>query len=311
MPAPVKIAGASTRRAALAVLAGVLAMLLYGGQFVISRWSLQRSLSPWDLAALRFTVAGLCVLPLLARHGLASAAGIGWGRGIVLAITAGAPYTLLLFAGLALAPAGHGAVIIPGVTPGVSVLLVWFWFGERPRAVNGVGLAVIAVGLVLVSATGAVGLGATRAWAGDLLFLAAGVLWACFTVLARRWQVDPVRGTAVVWVLALAYVPVYVAVAGPQLFSAPPGELVFQAIYQGVGVAIVALYSYTWAIRVLGPAFASLFMPLIPVFGVLLAIPVLDEIPTALQTVGMVAVATGLAVAASSGPSTRSGTGGR
>ncbi|MBI1737559.1 MAG: DMT family transporter [Candidatus Rokubacteria bacterium] len=293
-PAPAR----SSSRVAVAVLAGLLAMLLYGAQFVISRWSLQRTLSPWDLAALRFTVAGLCLLPLLARHGLATAAGIGWRRAIVLGITVGAPYTLVLFGGLALAPAAHGAVIIPGVTPVVSMLLVWLWFGERPRAVNALGLAVIVVGLVLVSATGA-GDAAPLAWAGDLLFFAAGVLWACFTVLARRWQVDPTRGTAVVWVLALAYVPVYAAFAGARLLAAPRGEVLFQAIYQGVGVAILALFFYTWAIRVLGPAFASLFMPLIPVFGVLLAIPVLGEIPSALQLVGMAAVTAGLAVAAS------------
>jgi drug/metabolite transporter (DMT)-like permease len=292
----------SARRLAVAVLAGLVAMLLYGAQFVISRWSLQRTLSPWDLAALRFTVAGLCLLPLLARHGVRSAAGIGWPRAIVLAITVGAPYTLILFAGLALAPAGHGAVIIPGVTPVVSMALVWLWFGERPRALTAAGLALIVVGLALVSATGPRDAAFRLAWLGDLLFFAAGVLWAAFTVLARRWQVDPTRGTAVVWVLALAYVPIYALLAGSRLLDAPRGEVLFQAIYQGVGVAILALFFYTWAIRVLGPSFASLFMPLIPVFGVLLAIPVLDEIPGVAQVAGMIAVAIGLAVAASAPP---------
>ena len=38
-------------------------MLIYAGQFVLSRWSMRRTLSPWDLAALRFTVAGLLSLP--------------------------------------------------------------------------------------------------------------------------------------------------------------------------------------------------------------------------------------------------------
>lgn len=289
-------------RLAVAAAAGILAMLLYGGQFVVSRWSLQRTLSPWDLAALRFTVAGLCVLPLLARHGFASAAGIGWPRAIVLAITVGAPYTLVLFAGLALAPAAHGAVIIPGVTPVVSVLLVWLWLGERPRAVTAAGLAVIVVGLVLVSLPGAAETAGPLVWAGDLLFVGAGTLWACFTVLARRWHVDPTRGTAVVWVLALAYVPVYAVFAGTRLLDTSRGEVLFQAVYQGIGVAILALFLYTWAIRVLGPSFASLFMPLIPVFGVLLGIPVLGEVPSAVQLIGMAAVSVGLAVAASARP---------
>jgi drug/metabolite transporter (DMT)-like permease len=42
---------------------------------------------------------------------------------------------------------------------------------------------------------------------------------------------------------------------------------------------------------------ASLFMPLVPVFGVLLAMPVLAEIPTAVQLVGMIGVSVGLVLA--------------
>jgi drug/metabolite transporter (DMT)-like permease len=288
----------SSARVALAVAAGVLSMALYGGQFVISRWSIQRTLSPWDLAALRFAVAGALMLPVLVRHGLGSAAGIGWPRALVLGITVGAPYTLLLFCGLALAPAAHGAVIIPGVAPVISTLLLWLWFGERPWPAKIAGLALIVAGLMLVSWPSMRGAAHETVWAGDLLFVCAGVLWALFTVLARAWRVDPMRGTAVVWVLALAYLPVYGAFAGPRLLTAPRGELVFQAIYQGVGVAIVALFLYARAIRTLGPASASLFMPLIPVFGVLLAVPVLGETPSTIQLMGMASVCVGMAFAA-------------
>src|SRR6267142_5711450 len=97
----------SRARIALAVTAAVAAMLLYGGQFVLSRWSMQRSLSLWDLAALRFAVAGLLCLPFALRRG----AGVGRGRLLVLAAAAGAPYTLIMYAGLVVAPAAHGAVI--------------------------------------------------------------------------------------------------------------------------------------------------------------------------------------------------------
>lgn len=271
--------------------------MLYAGQFVLSRWSIQRTLSLWDLAALRVVTAGLLLLPVVVRHGLASAAGIGWPRAVVLAITVGAPYTLIMYGGLTVAPAGHGAIIIPGVTPVVSTLLVWLWFGERAWAMKLVGLSLIIVGLVLVGWPGVGGHGDGRTWIGDFLFAAAGVLWGLFTVLARRWQVDPLRGTAIVWVLALAYLPIYGVLAGERLLTAPRGEMVFQALYQGVGVAIVALALYAWAIRVLGASFASLFMPLIPVFGVLLAVPVLNEIPAPVQIIGMLTVSAGMGLA--------------
>lgn len=285
-------------RVPLAVAAGAAAMLLYAGQFVVSRWSLQGTLSLWDLAMLRFTAAGVLLLPVVIRHGVVSAAGIGWGRAIVLASAAGAPYTLVLYAGLAVAPASHGAVIIPGATPVVSTALAWLWFGERPDRARLAGLAAIIVGLTLVSWPSTTQGADESTWAGDGLFAAASVLWGLYTVLARYWHVDPLRGTAMVWVVALAYSPVYAVLAGSRLVQAPPGEVLFQAIYQGVGVAILALLLYTWAIHVLGAAIASLLMPLIPVFGVLLAVPVLGEVPAPLQVVGMLAVTVGMALAA-------------
>jgi drug/metabolite transporter (DMT)-like permease len=284
----------SRARLALAVTAAVAAMLLYGGQFVLSRWSMQRSLTLWDLATLRFTVAGLLCLPFALRH----RPGLGWGRLLVLAISAGAPYTLIMYAGLSMAPAAHGAVIIPGATPVVSALLAWAWLGERPWPARVVGLAAIVAGLVLVGSPGLRGGAGSLVWVGDLLFAAAGVLWALYTVCARRWRVDPLRATAAVWTLALIYVPIYALVAGGRVLEAPRGEVVFQAIYQGIGVAIVALVLYSWAIRALGAAVASLFMPLTPVFGVLLGIPILGEVPSGVQIVGMLAVSVGMLLAA-------------
>jgi len=267
---------------------------------VATRWSMLGTLTPWDLAALRFAVAGAVLLPILVRHGLGDAAGIGWGRALVLAITAGGPYTLILYAGLALAPAGHGAVIVTGATPLVSTLLVWLLLGDRPSRARLGGLPLILVGLVFVSWPGL--RGGHTTWIGDVLFAADAMLWGLFTVLARHWRVDPIRGTAVVWSVALTYLPIYFLVCGARLVAAPPGEVLFQAVYQGLGVAIAALALYAWAIRVLGAAAASLFMPLVPIFGVLLAIPVLGEIPTTIQRVGIVAVSAGMVLAACVSP---------
>jgi drug/metabolite transporter (DMT)-like permease len=176
-------------------------------------------------------------------------------------------------------------------------VLVWLWFGERPGPARLAGLALVVVGLVLVGWPG-VGSAGERTWLGDLFFVLGGVLWGLFTVLARRWQVDPLRATAMVWTLALVYLPIYAAFAGSRLLQAPRGEVVFQALYQGVGVAIVALALYSWSIRVLGASFASLFMPLVPVLGMLLAVPVLGEIPARIQLVGVLGVSVGMALAA-------------
>lgn len=285
-------------RIVVGVVAGLLGIAIYAGQFVVTRWSIQRSLSLWDVAALRFAVAGLCMLPLLFRYGVRDAAGLGWPRAIVISITVGAPYTLVLFAGLTLAPAAHGAVIISGGTPVMSALLMALWYGERLSAARVAGLAAIVVGLILVGWPSLSEGGRGQAWMGDLLLLGAAALWGTFTALTGRWQVDPLRGAAVVWALALAYLPFYLVLAPGRLLAAPPGEVVFQAVYQGIGVAVLALFFYTYASRSLGPTRASLFMPLIPVVAVLLGVPVLGEVPSLVQLAGILMVSAGMAVAA-------------
>ena len=303
---PTSTPSPSRTRLLLAAVAGVLATLIYGGQFVASRFSLQQTLSPWDLAALRFGVAGLVSLPFLIHRGLPSAGGIGWRRSLVLAITVGAPYTLILYSGLAMAPANHGAVIIPGATPLFAAALAWVWLGEEtaPKAI--LGLILILAGVALVSWPAIIDLTGDPTWSGDASFLVAGLLWAIYTVLVRRWRVRPLQATAMVWVLALLYIPIYLALdGGTRLLAAPRGEVIFQAIYQGVGVSLVALLLYSRAIRTLGTESASVFMPLIPIFGALFAVPVLGEMPDRLQLAGMIMVTVGIALAAGRSLSSR------
>ena len=67
-----------------------------------------------NMLALRFATAGLLLLPLFLRPGLASCGGVGWGRGLLLTLSSGFPMTFLMLMGLTLAPAAHGATIGPG-----------------------------------------------------------------------------------------------------------------------------------------------------------------------------------------------------
>src|SRR6185295_15361521 len=51
-----------------------------------SRHALLNGLTPDDLVALRYGIAGTLLLPVFIRRGVADCAGIGWRRAIVLAI---------------------------------------------------------------------------------------------------------------------------------------------------------------------------------------------------------------------------------
>src|SRR5215468_368390 len=95
---------------------GFAAALIWAGWSPITRLGVTTQLDAWDVALLRFGIAGLILIPMLLWRGLALHR-IGW-RGLALTIIrGGAPYVLLAAAGLGLAPAHDQAALNPGTVP--------------------------------------------------------------------------------------------------------------------------------------------------------------------------------------------------
>ena len=116
-----------------------------------------------------------------------------------------------------------------------------------------------------------------------------------FGALSRRWGVDALRITGVAVVLSFAmFAPLYALLANPHaLLVAAPGFVALQAVAHGLGAGLAAVLAYSRAAVLLGPGRASFFGALVPGAASLLAIPVLDEIPTVLQVAGLLAVVVG------------------
>lgn len=271
------------------------ASLIYAGNFVASRYGLQNAIGANDLAALRFGVAGVVLLPLLWRQGISGLAGIGWGRGLALAAFAGVPFMLLMAWGLSYAPATHGAALIPGAIPIATAFGMWLIAGVRVSAVKLMTLLIIVLGLVLVS--GASGAGGMALF-GDLLFILAGISWSLYGILLRQWRIDPWAAASVVSVLSLGFLPVYFLLPGPGLGATPLWQILFQGFNQGILNSIVALLLFSFAVRTLGPAKTALGNATVPVLAALMAAPILGEAPGALQWAGIALVIGGVALGA-------------
>jgi len=102
---------------------GLSAVCIWAAFIVVSRLGVSTSLTPWDVAAIRFVVAGVCLLPYLLKRGLALDR-LGWIGVAAIAIGCGAPMVLLVNAGLLVAPAAHGGALFPGVMPDHFVLAI-------------------------------------------------------------------------------------------------------------------------------------------------------------------------------------------
>ena len=264
---------------ARAALFGLAAVGIWAGWIVASRLGLRTSLTPWDIAAIRFAVAGPILLPYLLRHGLALDR-LGWAGLGAIVVGCGAPMVLVANAGLLFAPAAHAGALFPGVLPLQVAALAALLLGEAFAGPRRIGFALVLAGIVAI-VWGAGGTLGSAQNLGHALFLAAGFLWACYTVAMRRARLGGLHAAAIAAVGALlTYLPPYVLLAGSSLLRAPWQDVALQALVQGLLTAVVSLLLYGRAVSILGASSGAAFASLCPAMTALLAIPVLGEWPT-------------------------------
>jgi drug/metabolite transporter (DMT)-like permease len=281
-------------------LYGLAAVSIWSGWIVVARLGLRTSLTPWDIAALRFGVAGLLLVPYLLRKGLAIER-LGWLGFLALVLGGGAPMVLLANAGLLFAPAAHAGALFPGVMPLMVALIAAPVLHEPLTPAKRIGFALILAGVVgiVYGAGGTIG---TPQNIGHLLFLGSALLWACYTIAMRRARLDGLHAAAIAAVGALVlYLPAYAAIAGASLFKAPPADVALQAFVQGVLTAVISLLLYGRAVSILGASSGAAFASLCPAMTALLAIPILGEWPSAIDWIAIALISVGVYVV-SGGP---------
>jgi drug/metabolite transporter (DMT)-like permease len=89
---------------------GLAAVCIWGAFIVVSRLGVRTSLTPWDVAAIRFAAAGVLLIPYLAKRGLALDR-LGW-KGVTAIVCR-----------VRGAPAAHGGALFPGVMPLIAGIL--------------------------------------------------------------------------------------------------------------------------------------------------------------------------------------------
>ncbi len=278
---------------------GLLAATIWTVYSVLARLGIKSGLTPLDMTLLRFMPGALVMLPFVWRWGLRDLGGIGWRRGVVLAMLSGPVFSLLMMTGFAYAPLAHGAVIAPAcqMLTGIGLSA---WLARSPVTRETVtGAVFVLLGLAFMGGDALLHASGDALLLGDVLFALAGCSWGLFGALSRRWHVDALRVTGVAVVLSLAmFAPLYAGWADPRaLLAAAPGFVALQAVAHGLGAGLVAVLAYSRAAILLGPGRAAFFGAMVPGAATLLAIPVLGEIPTALQVAGLLAVVVGLLLA--------------
>jgi drug/metabolite transporter (DMT)-like permease len=280
-------------------LYGIAAVSMWAAWILAVRLGIRTSLTPWDITAIRFGVAGLILLPYLLKKGLAVDR-LGW-TGLAAIMLGGAPTVLVSYGGLVFAPAAHAASLFTALIPLYVAILAAVVLGEAFTVAKRIGLALVVTG-VLGIVWGAGGTIGSRQNIGHAMFISAGLLFAGYTVAMRKARLDGLHAAAIAAVGSLIiFVPVYAIVSGAHLFNAPWPDLVLQAFVHGILCAVISLVFWGRAVSLLGASRGSAFAALAPAITAILAIPILGELPATSDWIAMLLISGGVYIA-SGGP---------
>jgi drug/metabolite transporter (DMT)-like permease len=283
----------SERRTAYLLL---LAMAVcFGGTWPAGKLAVD-DVSPFTVAATRFTIATLLLALWAARRGgLVRPSRRDLPLVLALGATAVAGYNALFLYGLELAPATDGAIIVPGLAPVFTVLIAWPVLGERigPRGMAGLLLAF--AGLVFV-------IGPTGGVDGDrllgaLLFVAGAACWGVYSVLGKSATARFGALTATLYATTtgtLLLLPLAIAESGWSQLADAGGSAWASILYLAVFGTVLAFVLFYEGVSRIGASRAAAFALLIPIFGVLASVLILDESIGAGTLVGGVAIVAGL-----------------
>ncbi len=275
--------------------------LFWSGNAVVAR-ALRDVIPPMAMSLWRWLLA-LAILLLLAWPALIRERArltAHWRVLLALGVFGVAAYNALLYSALQTTTATNG-LLINAVTPVLIIVAECVLFGVRLSLRRWAGVAAALAGIVAVVTRGDPAALATLALnRGDLLLLMAAVTWTVYTLALRRLPagLDPLAmlattvGVGVVFLLPV-FAWEYAAGARTQWGTAAW----LGVAYIGVFPSVLAYLFYNRGVQAVGGHRASMFLYLIPVFGIVLAIVFLGERLAWFHALGTALIFGGIALA--------------
>lgn len=274
-------------------VAAMTVVCVWSGFVVFSRHGILHGLTFADVGLLRYTTAGLLVLPF-AWHWWPRR--LPWQTALKLGIVGpGVAYGLLSYAGLVLVPASYGGVFSNGSLPIFTVIFGVLFANQTIgwRSLIAIGLIVLG-GLILGLFGDAVPAG--DAWLGALLLLGGSAVLSMYLIGAKTHNIRPTEALAIINIPNMVLIWMIWPLFDSTLSTASWTVILMQMAFQGIAPSILAVVCYAIMIQHFGSAITAGISAIVPITATLLAIPVLSEWPSLMQWVGVVVATGGLAL---------------
>lgn len=231
-----------------------------------------------SLGRFAFGSLGLLVI-MLARNHWPKPTPAQWLRIVAMGFFGVFLYNICFFSGLRTVPSGR-ASLMASLQPSVVFLFSALVWNERVTALKIFGLLLSITGAVLVLTQAhparlfEQGLGT-----GDLWILGTVVSWVSYTLLGRGLlgTIDTLPATAYGIFTGFAMLLVYALATGAPAINFTSPNLWLVSAFLGLLGTTLAFTFYLRGVAAIGPARASIFINLVPIFSVLSSTLVLHE----------------------------------
>lgn len=275
-----------------------LSSLFWAFNIVLAR-ALHADIPPIALNFWRWSIALAIVLPFTVRHAWLQRAAVRreWAYLSLLGFTGMAAFHCLQYSALNLTTAINVSLILAITPVAIPIMALMFW-GDRVTPRQGLGILMSFAGVAAIVTRGdPVSVLSRGLAAGDLVELAAMILWALYSTLVRWRPADLHPNTVLVCSMTpavLFILPVYLW-EDAFVRSMP---LTLQSLATVVAVAllasVLAFVFFNRAVESVGPTRAGLFIHLIPLFATAAAVVFLGERLFFYHAIGAASIAVGL-----------------
>jgi len=247
------------------------------------------------IALWRTAIAGVLLSPTLLKRGTARPR----GRHLVLTIAAGfclALHFWTWFASLQLTSVMRSTVLVC-LTPLWAGILSWVVFKAPPSRRFWGGIAVALVGVTIMALGGDTNT-ATSSWTGDLLALLGGVLSGTYLTIGRavRPHVDWGPYGAILCLNCALWLLLFAVLSGASLALVGQNAL-WVILAMALGPQLLGHIGFAWAVRYVPATIVGAVILLEPVGATALGTVVLDEWPSARETLGALIIVIGVFLA--------------
>lgn len=276
--------------------------LFFVSNLIIGRPAVE-TVPPWTLATLRWGLACLILAPFALPPAHAHVRALIATRGRILLlgflgmwICGGGVYLALLYT-----TATHGTLIYTA-SPAI-VVLIQALIARRPMPFTQTAGVLFAIGgvFVIVLEGNPLAILEHQFNIGDLMFVAAAIAWAFYSLLLKDTTLQTIPTLTLFFMIALAGTAMLIPCMLLELALSGGFPVTVRAWTSIAGIVIFAsvlsFSTYQYGIKTVGPAITSIFLYLLPCYGIVLAALFLGERIYAYHGVGLLLVLGGIALA--------------